>query len=103
MSDAPATYTLAEIDRLRAATRRLVRDRDYPQGESWMHGQRPPSEIAAEDEVRTYMANGTRPEDVEAEVARRDDLRFLKAFGFQSPRGAFALGRLMMHREARDV
>lgn len=70
-------YTVLEIERMRTAVYELMFPLVYS---SRHHGSRPgsggqPGECAAKVEVqlRTYMLNGTRPEELEAVVKDRAD------------------------------
>ena len=53
-------YSIAEIDRMRAALRAIVNN-EWP-GRNWGQAERD----EAEDRLRTYMLNGTTPDELEA-------------------------------------
>jgi hypothetical protein len=54
----PRKYSIAEIDRMRDAVSLMVPDRATPSDRI----------IEIEERLRTYMANGTEPEELENET-----------------------------------
>lgn len=61
-------YSVAEIDRMRAAIRRTFPPQTYSQSinDPYLKSVGPDYSGQVEDRLRTYMLNGTEPEELEA-------------------------------------
>lgn len=60
-------YSIEEIDRMRSIVLTLIK----PSGNTAIHGTGMDWDSIAEDQLRTYMSNGTSVEELENKLGRR--------------------------------